>query len=67
MRVRVINLVPAYVAVSVGFLAVLKITGLIDLSWWLVTLPLYAPVVLGLSIMAYATLAITFDVEDKDK
>jgi hypothetical protein len=35
---------------------VLKLTGLIDWSWWYVLLPFYAPIILSLLILGIALL-----------
>jgi|GEM_PF-3342522 len=40
-----------YCAVLVFFLSVLKITGLADISWWLVTLPIWGGVGLWVAII----------------
>lgn len=41
----------------------LKLTGVINWSWWLVLLPLYFPLVIILVVAVLVTLSVIFDEE----
>ena len=54
-----INFIPSATLVSV-VLAVLKITGNIDISWWWVFSPIWLPLALAVGIMLILLLIIIF-------